>query len=236
MARRFVPGLALLFAGLATSCAMSPARAPSEQLDHLILGISNLDRGIGQLGEFCGVLPVRGGRHDTTGTENALLAMDSRAYMEVLAPQDGVQLAPDYQPLRAVANLLPVGWAVATRDARATMHKLRAAGFAVSEPQPGSRLTTEGSVIRWRTFQLTAPQVAGAPFFIEWDPATAHPAETSPSGCALLSLELRTPQEQELRRLLGLLKLPGKVTRSGTAQLVVTFQGSRGPTRLPAGP
>ena len=149
IARQLVPRFVVLAAGLVASCARNPAAPPSEQLDHVILGISNLDRGIEQLGALCGVKPVPGGKHPDTGTQNALLSMGSRAYAEVLAPQDGVQLAPMYQPLRAVANLLPVGWAVATRDAELTIQKLRAAGFAVSEPQ--ARITANS---RWNRDSL----------------------------------------------------------------------------------
>jgi hypothetical protein len=235
IARQLIPRFVLLAAGLVASCARNPAAPPSEQLDHVILGISNLDRGIEQLGAVCGVKPVPGGKHPDTGTHNALLSMGSRSYAEVLAPQDGARLAPLYHPLRAVANLLPVGWAVATRDADLTIQKLRAGGYAVSEPQEGSRQTTDGSMIRWRTFQLTAPKIEGAPFFIEWEAASAHPATTSPVGCPLLSLELRTPHDEELRRLLSLLKVQGRVSRSEASQLVVTLKGSRGPTRLPGG-
>ena len=233
--RQLIPRFVVLAAGLVASCAMNPATPPSEQLDHVILGISNLDRGIEQLDAVCGVKPLPGGKHPDTGTQNALLSMGSRTYAEILAPQDDVPLAPLYQPLRAVPNLLPVGWAVATRDAGLTIQKLRAAGFSVSEPQAGSRQTPEGVVIRWRSFQLTAPKIDGAPFFIEWDARSPHPAVTSPVGCPLLSLELRTPNEEELRRLLNLLKVQGQVTRSETSQLVVTLKGSRGPVRLPAG-
>ena len=212
---------------------MNPAAAPTEQFDHVILAISNLDRGIERLGALCGVQPVRGGKHPHTGTENALLSMGARAYTEVLAPQAGVAVAPQYQPLRGVQNLLPVGWAVATANADTTVRKLRAAGFTTSEPAPGSRQTTDGSTVRWRTFELTAPKIAGAPFFIEWDAASAHPATTSPVGCPLLSLELRTPDDEQLRRLLSLLNLQGQVARGDASQLIVTLQGARGPTKLP---
>lgn len=231
-ARKWIPCW-FLNAGLVASCTMIPATSPPEQLDHVILAISDLDKGIEQLGALCGVKPVPGGKHPHTGTENALLSMGSRAYTEVLAPQDGVQLSPEYQPLRALENLMPVGWAVATRDAGFTIEKLRTAGYTVSAPQAGSRQTTEGNVIRWRTFQLTAPKVEGAPFFIEWDTATPHPSATSPVGCPLIALELRTPHEEELRRLLSVVRVPAQVTRSATSQLVVTLKGSRGPTRLP---
>ena len=229
-----MPGLAAL-AGVVTSCATSPARSPSDGIDHVVLAISDLDRGIEQLGELCGVMPVRGGEHGHTGTENALLSMGPGAYIEVLAPQDGAQLPPELQPLRTVANLTPVSWAVATRNADLLSQMLRAHGYTVSEPQAGSRETTEGSVIRWRTFQLTGQKIEGAPFFIEWAAGIPHPAATSPPGCPLLSLELHTPHDEQLRRLMRLLNVQGEVTYGETSRMRMTLQGPRAPARLPAG-
>jgi hypothetical protein len=232
--RRTVPVLGVLVASM-TGCAMRPAMPTTHGIDHVVLAISDLDRGIEQLGEICGVRPVRGGEHGHTGTENALLSMGPGAYLEVLAPLDGVQLPPELQPLRTVTNLMPVSWAVATRNADLTSQMLRAHGYTVSEPQAGSRETPEGNVIRWRTFQLTAPKIEGAPFFIEWDAETAHPATTSPLGCPLLSLELHTPHDEQLRRLMRLLNAQGEITHGETSRMQVTLQGSRAPVRLPAG-
>jgi hypothetical protein len=224
---------ALVGAGLVTGCALRTASAPLEQLDHVVLAISDLGAGIEQLGSICGVAPVRGGVHPRTGTENALLSSGSGAYLEILAPQPGAGLSPEYGVLRAVGDLLPASWAVATRNADVTVENLRAAGYFVSEPQAGSRQTPLGDVIRWRTFEVTRPQIAGAPFFIEWDPASAHPATTSPAGCSLLSLEHHTPDDEQLRRLMTLLHLEGQVVRGATARLVVTLKGASGPARLP---
>jgi hypothetical protein len=222
-------------AGVLASCASKPAGSPSTGIDHVVLAISSLDRGIAQLGETCGVTPVPGGSHEHTGTENALLSMGSGAYLEVLAPQAGKELPAELQPLRAVSDLTPVSWAVSTANADLTIRMLRAHGYTVGEPQAGSRQTTDGGLIRWRTFRLLAPPIEGAPFFIEWDASARHPAATSPSGCPFLSLELQTPQDEELRRLLGLLNVQGRVTRGAAFRMVVTLQGPRGPARLPAG-
>jgi hypothetical protein len=220
-------------AGVLAGCATTPTGPPSAGIDHVVLAISDLDRGIAQLGEVCGVMPIPGGRHEYT--ENALLSIDARAYLEVLAPQDGVELPPRLQPLRAVPNLLPMSWAVSIGNADLAARMLGAHGYTVSEPEPGSRQTADGTVVRWRAFQLLAPKIEGAPFFIEWDGSSAHPAATSPPGCPLLSLELHTPQDEELRRLLGLLNQRGQVTRAAAHRMVVTLQGPRGPVRLPSG-
>lgn len=233
-ATRWFPRLVTL-AGVLTGCATNPGRSPSDGIDHLVLAISDLDRGIEQLGELCRVAPVRGGEHGHAATENALLSMGSRAYLEVLAPVDGAQLPPELQPLRGVPDLLPVAWAIASGNADITRRMLMSHGYGVSEPQPGSRVTDEGHTIRWRTFQLTAPRIDGAPFFIEWDRESPHPADTSPQGCPLQSIDLHTPQDEELRRLLRLLNVRGQVTRAEVFRMVLKLEGSRFPVQIPAG-
>ena len=149
-------------------------------------------------------------------------------------PRKECSCLPEYQSLRAVADLRPVDWAVATRDAEHTVRTLRAAGYSVSELQEGSRRTPEGSLLRWRTFRVTAPDLQLAPFFIEWDAGSPHPSTTSPEGCSLKSIELRTPDDEKLRRLLTLLQLPAQVTHAEAPTLVVTLQGPPGLTQLPA--
>jgi hypothetical protein len=129
-------------AGVLASCASKPAGSPSTGIDHVVLAISNLDRGVAQLGETCGVTPVPGGSHEHTGTENALLSMGSGAYLEVLAPQAGKELPAELQPLRAVSDLTPVSWAVSTANADLTIRMLRAHGYTVGEPQAAYRRRT----------------------------------------------------------------------------------------------
>lgn len=234
MNAKLLPAIATI-AGILTGRTSMHMEATSAEIDHIVLAISDLQRGIGQLGEMCGVMPVAGGTHDDKGTENALLAAGARAYLEVLAPREGAALPPELRPLRAVADLTPVSWAVSIGDADLATEMLRAHGYTVSEPLAGSRQTTDGGIVRWRTLQIVEPKIAGAPFFIEWEVPVVHPATTSPMGCPLLSLELHSPQDEELRRLLGLLNVQGQAIHAATHRLVVTLQGPTGPVRLPAG-
>lgn len=219
---------------LASSAMLLAASAASEQIDHVVLAIGDLDRGSAQLATACGVTPVRGGKHPHTGTQNSLLSAGSRVYIEVLAPQEGVELHPEYRSLRTVDDLRPVDWAVSTQDAAATIRTLKAAGYAVSDLEEGSRKTPQGGLLRWRTFRMTTAELELAPFFVEWDAASPHPSTTSPQGCTVKSIELRTPHDEKLRKLLGLLQLPARVTHAEAPMLVVTLQGKAGPVQLPA--
>jgi hypothetical protein len=229
--KKVLQGLAAL---LVATGAMGAEQTASEQIDHVVLAISDLARGSAQLAAACGVEPVKGGQHPNRGTQNALLSAGSRVYLEVLAPQEAAELSAEYKELRTVAELRPVDWAVSTRDAAATVRTLKAAGFKVSEPEAGSRKTPQGKLLRWKTFGVTGPELQLAPFFIEWDAASPHPSTTSPQGCSLQSVELQTPHDAELRRLLSLLHVTAKVIHAETPMLVVTLQGKSGLARLPA--
>ena len=63
---------------------------------------------------------------------------------------------------------------------------------------------------------ITDPAISGAPFFIQWDASSAHPATTSPQGCTLRSLTVVTPEQAALDRLFDALELD-VVVAGGTA-------------------
>src|SRR5688572_21311695 len=97
----------------------------SAVIDHFILSINDLERGVAEFEQKTGVKPVFGGVHPNRGTQNALASLGDGRYIEVLAP-DPKQPNPK-QPiagLKALTSLTPSGWALATSDTFALQARL----------------------------------------------------------------------------------------------------------------
>lgn len=184
---------------LAAIAAISVSTASAAQIDHVILGIDDLDRGVKAFEAATGVKPVYGGKHPG-GTHNALVSLGDEIYLEVLAVQEGVTVQGDSAGLKEMKTLTPIGWAVSSKATAQLRNRLSAAGIAVSEPVGGSRITPTGSKLSWQSFLLdeSSPEV---PFFIVWSEQTAHPSTTSPSGCKLQQWSIASPRAKDLEKL-----------------------------------
>lgn len=192
-----------------------------ETIDHVIVGIADLEEGIRSFAERTGVTAEIGGQHPGRGTQNALASLGSPLYLEIIAPVSGPP--PGMEALSNLNKLTPVGWAIGTRDLDATKARLEAAGFKVSAPRPGSRVKPDGQRLEWRTAAVEIPGGL-TPFLIEWGAQTAHPSTTSPEGCTLESIELHTPQAESLGKLVKELRLDAEVRPSDAEKLSLTLQ------------
>jgi hypothetical protein len=73
-------------------------------------------------------------------------------------------------------------------------------GIETEEVRPGSRNQPDGTRLAWKTLTFPPSSHPLLPFFIEWDPATAHPSTTSPAGCRLTGFTLQDPAPDALRK------------------------------------
>lgn len=166
--------IAVLFVATLTGCAVHLRSAA--QIDHVVIGVPNLESSITEIEHLTGVRPVPGGNHPGRGTHNALLSLGSGVYLELIALQPGVKETTDNADLIALKEPTPIDWAVSIRTAESGVASLRALGFNPSTPETGSRQSPAGGLLQWRTFWLDDAPI-GAPFFIEWQSGSPHPSK-----------------------------------------------------------
>jgi hypothetical protein len=238
---------ALLLAGLA--CAGSPAAVPKTAerqvpmqanadetlapIDHVILGIGDLQKGIADLERATGARAVYGGAHLGRGTHNALLSLGDRHYLEIIAlnPDDPAD-AGEMKDLRSLTSLTPVGWAARSDDLPALRRSLRERGVPVTDIRPGSRTRPDGTRLSWSTlgFGSGSPLL---PFFIHWDDLAAHPSATAPGGCRLASFFLEDPAPESARHDLEAVGLHVEVRQGPQQRLHLSLACPRGTVEFP---
>jgi Glyoxalase-like domain len=226
--RTFLPGLrawpfaAMLMIGASPTSAQRPVEPL--RVDHVIVGAADLDSGIAALREATGLTAQRGGVHPGRGTRNALLSLGAWSYLELVAPSGEPDSSGTTAWLASLTQLTPAGWAVAAPDLAATLHRLAEAGFAFTAPIRGSRRQPDGSVLRWTTAHPLGDRTGLAPFLIQWEPGVPHPAETSPAGCRLTSVELAAATPDPLRQLLAKMGAPATVSLAPASAIRLTLR------------
>jgi hypothetical protein len=203
---------------------MSGQQAPRAELDHIILAINDLDRGIAEFAAQTGVTPDRGGEHPGRNTQNALVSLGEGRYLEILAPS---ATAPDPDAIVPFRHLAVAGWALHGGPLEPLLDGLRRAGFPTVGPTPGSRRQPGGTLLEWKTGGASGEGLGLAPFLIEWSSATAHPSRTAPGGCRLDTIELRERNPAPLQKFLAALGYSGAV-RSGEPGMVVRLVCPKG--------
>jgi hypothetical protein len=204
--------------------------------DHLLLGVSDLDRGIAWVEKATGVKAAVGGSHPGVGTRNALLSLGGRRYLEIIAP-DPAQTAFNFRiDLRKLSEPRLITWAAAAKNVEALAKKAREAGLEIFGPQPGSRERPDGKVLRWKTLgvkvDLAADGVDPIPFFIEWASDSLHPSQDSPPGCELLALDVAHPKPAEVNSVLAKLGIEAAAKSRQRALLMATLRTPKGTLKL----
>ena len=210
-------------------------------LDHILLGCRDLDQGIAFVESHTGVRAAFGGVHPGRGTQNALLSLGDRHYLEIIAP-DPKQETPQNRiasagpdlvtELKSLAGPRLVGWAAHPGSLVEFARKLHTAGIAFRGPTPGSRKRPDGRLLQWQTLNLDKDDSGILPFFIEWAVDSPHPASDAPQGCRLVGFKLVTPDPEALTKTVALMSLDARVTKGAKAQVRAVITGPNGELNL----
>lgn len=194
----------------------SVADKPAYTIDHLILAINDLDKGITEFEAMTGVKPVYGGAHPHSFTHNALVSLGENIYLEIMAPRPEATNVP--QEFKTYEHLTPVGWAIHSQDIQATERLLTEQAFAVDSIRPGARQKPDGQQLTWSTLGLAEVLSDYDPFFIQWGADSTHPSVSSPSGCTLQMVQWSLTKPARFKQLLTALTLKGDVVNSANGE------------------
>ena len=213
-------------------------RAASAELDHLVVGAATLAAGIAFVERMTGVAPIPGGKHVTMGTHNALMQLNDRAYLEVIAiDPDGTKPPhPRWFDLDDVAlqgelaeRPRLIAWVARTPD-------IDGASTACDMALGPIRSFERGGY-RWR---LTVPDDGRrpakgvVPALIQWD-VPAHPTDRlPPTNVALAELAASLPDPTPARTALVALGLSERmrVSYDRETRLAAMLRTPRGAVTL----
>ncbi len=214
------------FALLLTLCpALAAAQGrttmPAVGIDHIILGVDDLDKGMAEFASRTGVKPVKGGVHPGRGTQNALVSLGKGRYIEIMAPSHEAGTTGGART--AFTTLTPAGWALHTDNVGAVMATLRGAAFKVSDVSAGARNRPDGVKLAWQTADVDGEGLEDAPFFIQWGAGSPHPSGDAPGGCTLEAVRMTQPDPAPLARFFRAVKVDIAVTKGTARRMTVAL-------------
>jgi hypothetical protein len=229
--------------GAGASCLLGSTMKGAEQfvnaraaVDHLLLGVSDLDRGVAEIDRMTGVKAVIGGSHPGVGTRNALISLGGKQYLEIIAP-DPTQTAYNFHiDVRTLGEPRLITWAAMTTDIKTTARQARETGHQIIGPRDGSRARPDGKLLQWKTLgvlnKFGRQSFEPIPFFIEWAADSPHPSQDSPTGCALQAFEIEHPDPASLISALKALAIEAEVKQGSNVRLRASLQTPKGKVEL----
>jgi hypothetical protein len=204
------------------------------EVDHIMWGVSDLDRGIAYIEDKTGLKAVFGGQHPSRGTRNALISLGERQYLEILAP-DPEQ--PDVREgrvevLKGLAQPRILTWAAGANEIESIEKRVRAAGFITTGVIAGSRKKPNGTLLRWKSLAVNGHDGDVVPFLIEWNPGSTHPAFDSPKGSRLNRLNLEHPNPDKMNGFLKAMGLKTQVNRGRAPKITALIDTPKGQFQL----
>lgn len=193
------------------------------KIDHIIVGVNNLDTGIAQIKSLTGIEPIYGGVHTGGKTHNALIDLGDSIYLEIVSPTKG----NSYEGLDQLTSLKTIGWAIRTSNIHKLETMLEIEQIRMSSPRTGGRKTPNGDKLDWTTMGLEQFGLDVFPFFIQWN-TSAHPTSNAPGGISFQALEVETKNKIKMDSLLKLIQLDLQVVSSEDEKLNLVLDTPKG--------
>lgn len=199
-------------------------------IDHLVYAAPSLEEGMDAIEALLGTRPVQGGKHPTFGTHNALLSLGDNTYLEIIAPDPGLEAPGRGRLLEESFAQKPhlATWVMRSESIDSLRAQAVKGGLLLGEVEAGKREKPDGSVLSWKlTDPYALPYQGLLPFLISWGDSP-HPAKAVPRAGELIELVLFHPQPQEIRDKLKLLGIDLKVNMADKPSLRARIKTSKG--------
>lgn len=194
-------------------------------LDHLAVAGETLQEAVAHVEEALGVKMGPGGEHAHFGTHNQLIGLADGLYLEAIAANPAAETLPyprwfDLDRLEGAPRL--GNWICRTDDMDAELARL--------DVNAGNVVHLTRGDLRWR---MAVPDSGALPYdnrfpaLIQWDVAVTPAEILTPSGVALVQLEVVHPEAEDLRATVGLGD-PRVVYSAGASALRATFDTPHG--------
>src|SRR5258705_929682 len=233
--KQIVAGVSIVLVTMSGARAMQvPSDDVVARVDHLVYTTPDLDLGIQAIEKLTGVRASAGGQHPGLGTRNALIALGTSTYLEIIGP-DPEQPAPHGARRFGIDGLKAprlLTWVAKGTDLAPFVDRARANGVPLGDVISGSRKRPDGVVLSWR---YTDPNVVLedrlVPYFIDWG-TSPHPATTAAPGLSLSALRAEHPDPERMARILKQPRLDLPVRRGARPSVIATIDSPKGRIEL----
>jgi hypothetical protein len=182
---------------------MAKSGKVTARLDHILLGVPDVEEAADEFEHETGVRPIMGGEHPGFGTSNALVSLSDGSYVELIGPGQEADWDNIGGKFAVLEERQLVAFAMATSNFDDLAERVRAHGFEAVGPIPGARATPDGERLEWQMLLIGGHDYGGfLPILIDWGD-TPHPATTAPTGLSVARFEVRHPEAAELARIYG---------------------------------
>ncbi|WP_160114756.1 VOC family protein [Aquimarina sp. AU474] len=199
------------------------------QIDHIILAINELDLGVAQFEELTGIKATYGGEHPNSNTHNAIVPMNDRVYIEILAPKKELDTIPEF--FKNINILKPIGFAISTDEIELLEKTILDSEFQTKGIEDWSREKPNGDKLEWKLLRINNPALSINPFFISWSDKTTHPSIQKNTMCYLTEFEVTTQYKDHIENILSKnnskIQLM-KIRNGDTPQLKFTLETPKG--------
>ena len=189
----------------------SAAPRADHYVDHVVLGINDLERGMDAVARMTGVKPRFDGNDPRLGTHSAVIALGEDSFLEIMAPDpkaDPAAIVAETRPvfldrLAALEELTPFQWAIGTGNLDLSLRLARRAGNRPSNIMDGSRKLKWGRELDWNYGLVWRPVSAITPLFVQWKSDTKPPQTRARGNCQLTALKIQSRNYKAVHALIA---------------------------------